>query len=252
MSATSDSPSMVAGNQTAAALLSVRDLKAGYGPVKVLHGVSFEVGAGEVVVILGANGAGKTTTLRAISHLIDYRGEITFDGAALRGCRPEKVVARGIAHVPQGRGTVNSLTVEENLQLGAIVRRDRAIASDIQRWYEVFPRLGDRRKQPAGKMSGGEQQMLAIARALMSRPRLLLLDEPSLGLAPKVTQELFEVLASIQQAEGMGMLVVEQNAALALDLASRAYVLEAGTVAVSGSAEELRDDDSIRRSYLGY
>jgi branched-chain amino acid transport system ATP-binding protein len=233
-------------------LLDVRDLCAGYGPVQVLTGVSFTVDPGEVVVILGANGAGKTTTLRAISGLLTAKGTATFKGTSLLGRRPEQVVAAGVSHVPQGRGTINDLTVDENLRIGAYRRRDADVRADIERWYQVFPRLGERREQAAGSMSGGEQQMLAIARALMNKPELLLLDEPSLGLAPLITAELFAQLATISADTATAMLVVEQNANLALSMASRGYVLEAGTLVVEGSAAELKQDEGVRRAYLGY
>jgi branched-chain amino acid transport system ATP-binding protein len=232
-------------------LLEVAELRAGYGPVQVLHGVDFTVDEGEAVVILGANGAGKTTTLRALSGMIPARGSFRFAGESMLGMKPERIARAGIAHVPQGRGTLADLTVDENLRLGAYARRDREVDADIERWYEVFPRLADRRTQQAGSMSGGEQQMLAIARALMGRPRLVLLDEPSLGLAPIVTQELFRVLGALNRDEGLSMLVVEQNAGLALGIATRGYVLEAGTVAVSGEAGALAGNDDVRRAYLG-
>ena len=209
-------------------LLEVTDLEAGYGPVQVLRGMSFTVDAGEAVVILGANGAGKTTTIRAISGMIVTKGSVIVDGTSVGGKKPEEIVRRGVAHVPQGRGTFVDLTVEENLRLGAFTRKDADIAADMDHWYEVFPRLQERRDQVAGGMSGGEQQMLAIARAAMSRPRLLLLDEPSLGLAPLVTQELFRRLQVLNQEQGTALLVVEQNANLALGIAERGYVLEAG------------------------
>ena len=232
-------------------LLEVAELRAGYGPVQVLYGVDFTVAEGEVVVILGANGAGKTTTLRALSGMIHARGSITFAGESIIGAKTEQIARAGIAHVPQGRGTLADLTVDENLRLGAYPRRDREVAADIERWLGVFPRLADRRGQPAGSMSGGEQQMLAIARALMGRPKLVLLDEPSLGLAPIVTQELFQVLAVLNRDEGLSMLVVEQNAALALGIAQRGYVLEAGSIAVTGAAADLAINDDVRRAYLG-
>jgi branched-chain amino acid transport system ATP-binding protein len=232
-------------------LLEVRDLEAGYGPVQVLRGLSFTVETGEVVVILGANGAGKTTTLRAVSGMLDVKGVVEIDGASIAGKRPDAIVRKGVAHVPQGRGTFVDLTVEENLRLGAYTRKDDDVAADMQRWYEVFPRLKERRDQSAGSMSGGEQQMLAIARAAMSRPRLLLLDEPSLGLAPLVTQELFRQLQQLNQEAGTALLVVEQNANLALSIAERGYVLEAGMIVVSGSASELQADESVRQAYLG-
>ena len=220
--------------------------------MRVLYGLDFAVDAGEVVVILGANGAGKTTTLRAISGSLDAKGHVRFDGHDVLGRRPEQVAARGVAHVPQGRGTITDLTVDENLRLGAYTRRDREVDSDIAGWYDVFPRLGDRRRQLAGSMSGGEQQMLAIARALMLRPKLLLLDEPSLGLAPIITQELFRTLGSLNREQGISMLVVEQNASLALGIANRGYVLETGSIVVSGSADELSRNDDVRKAYLGF
>jgi branched-chain amino acid transport system ATP-binding protein len=235
-----------------AATLEVRGLTGGYGPVQVLYGLDFEVGAGEVVVILGANGSGKTTTLRAISGMLAAKGSASFEGHQLLGLRSDQVVRLGIAHVPQGRGTITDLTVEENLRLGAYVRRDSDIASDIEHWYGVFPRLGERRDQPAGSMSGGEQQMLAIARALMSKPKLVLLDEPSLGLAPLVTKEVFERLGDINRSTGTAILVVEQNANLALAIAHRGYVLETGRIVASGTAEQLSTDESVRKAYLGY
>ena len=233
-------------------LLEVEQLTGGYGAVRVLYGLDFVVDAGEVVVILGANGAGKTTTLRALSGAIDAKGHVRFDGHEVLGRRTEKIAAAGMAHVPQGRGTITDLTVEENLRLGAYTRRDKEVDADIDRWYAVYPRLGQRRAQLAGSMSGGEQQMLAIARALMSRPTLVLLDEPSLGLAPIVTQELFETLAALNREQGLSMLVVEQNASLALAIANRGYVLETGSIVVSGSADELSRNDDVRKAYLGF
>lgn len=233
-------------------LLELRGVHGSYGPVRVLHGVDLAVDEGEVAVVLGANGAGKTTTLRAICGMIARQGEIRFAGEAIDRRSTESIVRLGVAHVPQGRGTFSDLTVEENLRLGAYVRRDRDVRTDMERWYELFPRLGERRRQVAGSMSGGEQQMLAISRALMSKPRLLLLDEPSLGLAPIVTEELFARLAEINREHGTTMLVVEQNANLALAIASRGYVLEAGKIVASGSAAELREDETVRRAYLGY
>jgi len=232
-------------------LLSVEQLTGGYGAVRVLHGIDFNVDQGEVVVILGANGAGKTTTLRALSGLIDAKGRIGFNGNDVVGWRPERVAAAGIAHVPQGRGTIADLTVDDNLRLGAYTRRDREVTADIERWFGVFPRLADRRHQLAGSMSGGEQQMLAIARALLARPKLVLLDEPSLGLAPIITQELFHTLGALNREEGISMLVVEQNAGLALEIAQRGYVLETGSIVVAGTAAELAGNDDVRRAYLG-
>ena len=233
-------------------LLEVRDLFAGYGPVQVLHGLDFEVEEGEVVVILGANGAGKTTTLRALSGMVACKGVVQFLGLSISGWKPDRVAQAGIAHVPQGRGTLSDLSVHDNLMLGAYSRHDRAqIQADIDRWYAIFPRLAERRTQAAGSMSGGEQQMLAIARALMARPRLVLLDEPSLGLAPIVTQELFRTLGDLNREQGVSMLVVEQNAGLALEIAKRGYVLEVGNIVVSGSAHDLSYNEDVRRAYLG-
>lgn len=232
-------------------LLEVRGLRAGYGIVEVLFGIDLEVDAGELVVVLGANGSGKTTTLRAISGMIAARGEVTFDGTSLTGRRTDQIVHAGIAHVPQGRGTINDLTVLENLRIGAWTRSDSEVDADIDRWCSTFPRLGERRDQAAGSMSGGEQQMLAIARAFMSRPRLLLLDEPSLGLAPLVTAEVFDRLREITTSTGTAVLLVEQNANLALEFAGRAYVLEAGEIVATGPASQLQHDETLRRAYLG-
>jgi branched-chain amino acid transport system ATP-binding protein len=234
------------------ALLNVEELWAGYGPVQVLHGVTFHVNEGEVVVVLGANGAGKTTTLRAICQMINTRGRVDLDGSSLSGRSTTTVVRRGVAHVPQGRGTFPELSVRDNLEVGAFVRKDKEINADIERWFDAFPRLAERRTQLAGSLSGGEQQMLAIARALMGRPRLLLLDEPSLGLAPIIVQDLFRRLGILNAEQGITMLVVEQNANLAFEIAHRAYVLEAGQIALSGTSEELRNDEAVRRAYLGY
>ncbi len=232
-------------------VLRVSGLHAGYGPVEVLHGLDFTVAEGEIVVILGANGAGKTTTMRAISGLIPRRGSIVYDGVDISRESGDEIVKRGVAQVPQGRGTFVDLTVEDNLRVGAITRNDGEIGLDMDRWFETFPRLRERRTQKAGSLSGGEQQMLAVARAVMSRPRLLLCDEPSLGLAPLVTQELFRNLQRLNE-EGMSILLVEQNANLAVEIAHRVYVLETGTVAASGDAAAMRDDESIRKAYLGY
>lgn len=232
-------------------LLNVTDLRARYGPVEVLRGIDFSVEAGEVVVILGANGSGKTTTLRSLSGMVDATGSIEFSGEAILGCRPDQVARLGIAHVPQGRGTITDLTVEENLRLGAFTRKDREVIADMERWYEVFPRLRNRRRQQAGEMSGGEQQMLAIARAMMARPELVLLDEPSLGLAPIITQGLFKTLSAIARDENVSMLIVEQNATLALAIAQRGYVLETGEIVATGSSDELSNNDDVRRAYLG-
>ena len=235
------------------ALLEVRNLRAGYGPVRVLHGLDFAIRPGGVTALLGANGAGKTTTLRALCGMIPAQGEILFEGRPILGRATEDIVRLGIAHVPEGRGTFTRLTVEENLELGAMTRRDRTgIAGDIERVFAIFPRLKERRAQQAGTLSGGEQQMLAVGRALMLRPRLMLLDEPSFGLAPLVVRELFEVFAEVHRSEGVAMLIVEQNAALALSLADDAYLLETGTIVMSGTASAIREDESVRRSYLGY
>jgi len=233
------------------ALLEVSGLTAGYGIVQVLFGLEFTVDAGEAVVILGANGAGKTTTLRAVSGMISGGGAVSFDCKQVQGSRPEQLLRAGIAHVPQGRGTITDLTVDENLRVGAYSRSGSDVEADIERWYDVFPRLGERKTQHAGSMSGGEQQMLAIARAFMSRPRLVLLDEPSLGLAPLVTREVFDRVAELVRETGTAVLLVEQNANLALAFASRAYVLEAGRIVNAGTSQELRGDESIRKAYLG-
>jgi branched-chain amino acid transport system ATP-binding protein len=234
------------------AYLEVRGLKAAYGAIQVLHGVDFSVDEGQIAVILGANGAGKTTTLRALCAMVSTEGSICLAGEELAGQRTADIVRRGVAHVPQGRGTFPELTVEENLMAGAFVRSDADVRADVELWYDTFGVLGERRNQAAGSLSGGEQQMLAIARALMLRPSLLLLDEPSLGLAPMITRALFEQLTAINADAGTTMLVVEQNASLALGVADVAYVLEAGEVALSGPAAELAADDNVRRAYLGY
>jgi branched-chain amino acid transport system ATP-binding protein len=233
-------------------LLHLSGVSGGYGPVQVLHGLDLAVEEGKVAVVLGANGAGKTTTLRAISGLIATTGDIVFGGTRITGMSPQHVARLGIAHVPQGRGTFSDLSVEDNLRIGAVNRRDGEIERDLDRWCSVFPRLGERRKQEAGLMSGGEQQMLALARAMMSRPKLLLLDEPSLGLAPLVTRQFFDQLKELNTQEGMTVLVVEQNANLALDVGHWGYVLEAGRIAVSGSADDLHDDEAVRKAYLGF
>ncbi len=233
-------------------LLELDGIEARYGPVQALRGVSLTVGEGEVVSVLGANGAGKTTTLRAISGTVSRGGAVAFAGKALRG-GPETAAKAGIAHVPEGRGTFVELTVTENLRLGAHVRRDRqGVKDDIQRVTGFFPWMAERGKQRAGTLSGGEQQMLALARALMSRPRLLLLDEPSLGLAPMIVREFFATVRRLNEEEGLTVLVVEQDARIALASSSRAYVLEVGQVALSGTSAELQRDESVRRSYLGY
>ena len=235
------------------ALLEAENLQAQYGWTKVLHGLAFTVEAGGITTILGANGAGKTTTLRAVCGMVKTTGEVRFDGQRIDGRATEDIVRLGIAHTPEGRGTFVDLTVEENLRLGAYARRDAGgITRDYERVYEYFPVLAERRRQQAGTLSGGEQQMLAVARALMSRPRLLLLDEPSLGLAPLVVREIFRIVGAINKDEGVSVLLVEQNAAIALDLADHAYLLETGRVVMSGPAADLKKNDAIRRSYLGY
>jgi branched-chain amino acid transport system ATP-binding protein len=235
------------------ALLELEDVTARYGPVTALHGISLSVGEGEAVAVLGANGAGKTTTLRAISGTVSRGGQIAYRGKSIVRRSPEAVARAGIAHVPEGRGTLTELTVRENLRLGAYTRRDRAaIRQDEERVLGYFPRLQERRDQRAGTLSGGEQQMLALARALMLRPRLLLLDEPSLGLAPLVVAEIFRIVGELNEREGLAVLVVEQNAALALEASARAYVLEVGRVAIEGESAALRRDEAVRKSYLGY
>jgi branched-chain amino acid transport system ATP-binding protein len=234
-------------------LLEVQELRAAYGQVNVLEGIDFKVERGQKVAMLGPNGAGKTTVLRALSGMVRTSGRVDFAGDSLLR-RPTADIARwGVAHVPEGRGTFGPLTVTENLKLGAYARRDGAeVQEDLDRCYGWFPRLRERGRQPAGSLSGGEQQMLAVARALMSRPRLLMLDEPSLGLAPIVSKELFRVLGEICAEQDMTVLLVEQNARLALEFADHAYVLEAGRIALSGAADDVKRDDEVRRSYLGY
>src|SRR5579872_3063041 len=235
------------------ALLEARSLHAGYGETRVLHGIDFEVEQGGVTALLGANGAGKTTTLRAICGMVRTSGEILLGNERIDGRATEDIVQRGVAHVPDGRGTFVELTVEENLRLGAYIRRDRqGIAADFERVFGYFPRLRERFRQQAGTLSGGEQQMLAIARALLLRPKLLLLDEPSFGLAPLVVQQIFAILARIRADSGIGILLVEQNANLALAFADRACILESGRIALAGSAAEIGEDEQVRRVYLGY
>jgi branched-chain amino acid transport system ATP-binding protein len=233
-------------------LLSVSQLKAGYGPIIVLQDLELHVEPGEIVVMLGANGAGKTTTMRAVSGMIPRTGHVVFDGHDMTRSTPDAIVRAGIAQVPQGRGTFPELDVEDNLRVGAYTRSDGEIDSDIERWFDVFPRLRERRAQRAGSLSGGEQQMLAIARALMARPKLLLCDEPSLGLAPLITQELFEVIRRLNAETGLSVLLVEQNANLAMGIAHRVYLIETGRIVATGSADELSADDSIRKAYLGF
>jgi branched-chain amino acid transport system ATP-binding protein len=234
-------------------MLEVRGLHAYYGQIEALHGLDFTLEEGGIVALLGANGAGKTTTLRALCGMIRTAGEIRFDGKSIAGRATEDIVRLGIAHVPEARGTFVRMSVEENLQLGAMSRRGRAeIARDIEQVYGHFPRLKERRNQQAGTLSGGEQQMLAVGRALMLRPRLMLLDEPSFGLAPLIVEELFEILGRLNRETGVGMLIVEQNAELALDLAQHAYLLETGRIVVTGPAHQIREDEAVRRAYLGY
>ena len=235
------------------ALLNVKDLRAYYGQVQALHGMEFALNEGSLVTLLGANGAGKTTTLRAICNMVRSTGAIEFDGKSITNKTTENVVRLGIAHVPQGRGTFTTLTVEENLQLGAISRSDtKNIPDDIERMYDHFPVLKQRHTQQAGTLSGGEQQMLAVARALMLRPRLMLLDEPSFGLAPLIVRDLFKILGKINREDKVSILVVEQNAQLALELAEKAYVIETGRIVMSGTADEIANNEDVRKSYLGY
>jgi len=236
-----------------AALLEVAALHAAYGQTRVLHGISFGMEEGSITTLLGANGAGKTTTLRALCGMVKTEGEIRFAGARIDGRATEDIVRLGVAHVPDGRGTFVNLTTEENLRLGAYTRRDRdAVDADLERMYGYFPRLQERRGQQAGTLSGGEQQMLAVSRALMLRPRLLLLDEPSFGLAPLIVKELFGILRTVNERERVSMLLVEQNAAMALDLADHAYLIETGRVVLSGTSADIKRDDAVRRSYLGH
>ena len=233
-------------------MLKVQGLSAGYGAADVLHGVDFSVEQGTIVALLGSNGAGKTTILRALSGLMPARGTIDFRGQDLGKSNAGQRVALGLAHIPQGRGTFGEFTVEDNLAAGAYTIGDRRqIAQDMERWYTAFPRLAERRRQQAGSLSGGEQQMLALARALMSRPKLLMCDEPSLGLAPAITQEIFEIFKTLNREHGMTLLVVEQNADLTLQFAHRAYVLESGAITVSGTAQDLRGNEAVQQSYLG-
>ena len=238
-------------------LLEVTGLTASYGATQVLHGIDFSLEAGHITAILGANGAGKTTTLRALCQTVKTSGSITFDGQQLVGKATESIVRMGVAHVPDGRGTFTALSTEENLRLGAYVRLNRQggkaeLALDMEKAFTRFPILKQRRHQQAGTLSGGEQQMLAISRALMLRPKLLLLDEPSFGLAPLIVAEIFRIMRTISQEDKVSMLLVEQNASLALDLADHAYLLETGRVALSGPSETIKNDESVRKAYLGY
>jgi branched-chain amino acid transport system ATP-binding protein len=234
-------------------MLKVEGLKAFYGENQALHGIDFTLDDGQIITLLGANGAGKTTVLRALCGMVRVEGEIRFDGRRVDGHATEDIVRLRVAHVPEGRGTFVRLTVEENLQLGAITRRDHAaIADDVEAVYHHFPRLKERRLQQAGTLSGGEQQMLAVGRGLMLRPRLLLLDEPSFGLAPLIVEELFAILRRVNRASGVAMLIVEQNATLALELAEHAYLLETGRIVMHGPARTIGADENVRRAYLGY
>ena len=234
-------------------LLEVKGLHASYGATRVLHGLEFEMQEGSITTLLGANGAGKTTTLRALCGMVKTAGEISFAGKRIDGRSTEDIVRLGIAHVPDGRGTFGHLNTEENLRLGAYTRKNtKDVADDLERMFGYFPRLKERRRQQAGTLSGGEQQMLAVSRALMLRPKLLLLDEPSFGLAPLLVQEVFSILGTINRQERVSMLLVEQNAAMALQLASHAYLIETGRVVLSGTAADIQRDDAVRRAYLGY
>jgi len=235
------------------AMLVAAGLHAAYGQTRVLHGIDFSMEEGTITTLLGANGAGKTTTLRALCGMVRTQGEMRFGGQRIDGRATEDIVRLGIAHVPDGRGTFALLSTEENLRLGAYTRKDReAVESDLERVYGYFPRLRERRSQQAGTLSGGEQQMLAVSRALMLRPKLMLLDEPSFGLAPLIVKELFGILRTVNEKERVSMLVVEQNAAMALDLADHAYLIETGRIVLSGTADDIKHDDAVRRSYLGY
>tara|TARA_B100000131_G_scaffold157703_1_gene153004 strand:+ start:266 stop:979 length:714 start_codon:yes stop_codon:yes gene_type:complete len=232
-------------------LLKAENLTASYGQIEVLHEISFEVYDNEIAVILGANGAGKTTTIRALSGMVETTGTITFKREDISQLESDAIVRKGVAHVPQGRGTFPELTVEDNLRVGAFIRSDNEVQNDIQNCYDTYPVLFERRTQTAGSLSGGEQQMLAVSRALMSRPELLLLDEPSLGLAPQIVEALFERFLIMNKDHGTTMLIVEQNAQLALGMADRGYVLEAGEIVIEGAAESLINDEAIIRAYLG-
>jgi branched-chain amino acid transport system ATP-binding protein len=236
-----------------AGLLEVKGLKAFYGKTQVLYDLNFDIAEGGITTLLGANGAGKTTTLRALCNMVRTEGSIRFDGQDIGGRPTEEIVRHRIAHVPEGRGTFTSLTVDENLRIAAYTRKDKpAVAAERERVFSYFPKLKERIQQQAGTLSGGEQQMLAIARALMLKPRLMLLDEPSFGLAPLVVVEIFKILRKINEEEKVSILLVEQNAALALDLADYAYVLETGNVVMADKADVVKNDETIRKSYLGY
>ncbi len=234
-------------------VLSVSGLRVAYGGIQAVKGIDIEVNRGELITLIGANGAGKTSTLRALSGMIEMTGDVSFAGQSLGGSPTEKLARLGIAHVPEGRGTFSRMTIEENLQLGAMARADRAnIAGDISRVYGYFPKLRERARQQAGTMSGGEQQMLAIGRALMMRPRLMLLDEPSFGLAPLIVEEVYAILRKLNEDDGVSMLLVEQNATAALALAHHAYLIETGEIVLGGTAQEIGRDENVRRAYLGY
>ncbi len=232
-------------------VLSCENVTASYGAIQALHGVNLEVNEGEIVVVLGANGAGKTTTLRAICNMVATDGKVMLNGNDISKSDTADIVNAGVAHVPQGRGTFAALTVLENLEVGAYTRTDNEVRSDIEMWFEKYPVLGERQPQAAGSLSGGEQQMLAVARAAMSRPTMMLLDEPSLGLAPLIIEDLFQTFAQLNKEQGVSMLLVEQNANLALEIAHRGYLLETGEITGSGSAEELRNDPAVQAAYLG-
>lgn len=233
------------------ALLEVNNIHTYYGNIHALKGISFDVEMGEIIALIGSNGAGKTTILRTISGLMDPReGSVVFDGEDISTMRADMLVPKGIAMVPEGRGVFAKLTVEENLEMGAYIRRDKEVKKDFEYMYDLFPRLGERKRQYAGTMSGGEQQMLAIARALMSKPRLILLDEPSMGLAPVLVDGVFDTIQRIQK-EGMTVLLVEQNAHMALQIADRGYVLQSGEVVMSDTASKLQKDETVQKTYLG-
>ena len=235
------------------ALLEVSDLRASYGPAEVLHGIGFAVEEGGITALLGANGAGKTTTLRAVCGMVSRKGDVRFAGERIDGKATEAIARLGVAHVPEGRGTFVRLSVEENLRIGAYGRRDRGAANDdMERMYQHFPKLAGRRKQQAGTLSGGEQQMLAIARALMLKPRLLVLDEPSFGLGPMIVASIFKIMETVRREQRVSILLVEQNAALALELADHAYLIETGSMVMGGPARTLKENEQVRRSYLGY
>ena len=244
--------SAIAKSDITPPILEVDRLDAWYGPTQVLHGLSFAMREGSIATLLGANGAGKTTTLRALCNMVRTRGQVKLAGQPIQSRATEDIVRMGVAHVPDGRGTFLELTTEENLRIGGYVRKRLDIANDVEKLYAYFPRLKERRGQQAGTLSGGEQQMLAIARALMLKPKLLLLDEPSFGLAPLIVVMIFDILRTINRTEGVGILLVEQNAALALELADQVFLLETGRIVISGDAAAIRNDDAVRRSYLGY